>query len=909
MRIRKEYTTLGVLLALNGVGWASRLPTFQQPETHRSPDGAFELHLDPSDQYGTGPATYTMRGSGEVLWKRELPFTLSDAIITVEGNTIGYALSNMEDSDTTQSGNLILSYLSLNGDIIRTKRFPTAINNYKFSPFQPTVSRMFYTPEKKLGWFYLTNNQDYEENGVLITFDESQEKFNVPVPLTEYLYGKSGKLLDLVVIEGVPLLAIAWQEEPFIFDETHQWISILDSHGKELWRHPRTICDESQSRIYSRGPKLLTFIDKSLDTTFQLQESNNSWEVLKLSDVPAFEDIESENYFTYNSPEDASTKASLSASKPYRKFSLEIPNSPADAAFVNYNSTFDDQGNIYFISSPITNSITKDKSHTLIVNNKIEDIRKIPLNIPYYDNLFIVGWLDDDSLLLSAHKSNNGEMSEYPLSTQTTNLFQVNVITEKIIRLNDFLTDDAHVHSGLRTSKNGTILVRHTKIICPTACNSISLYNLKEECLWSMMEHEFSGTNKDYFHHITDACLLTDGTIAVLDDSPARVELISSDGTRKGAINLEESWGYKPNYLSNIHPGPDGTIVVTDYNGRYPTVHMDATGKVLHKYRKQGTLDPFGAFWVSDGFTLKQENEEGEVIHTIGYEPLDPLCGPISYVNIDQQGRIYLLPTRSGVPFVFDGSGKVLYRADISHDKFPISNPEPYHYKILIPGDGSLYYTLTEYVESSELPETTWTFLFDKSGERVSEQKRISGTSELDLIYRRPNFFNSNSPFLNNDRFWLQNQSGIILRDLNGQDLLKIYNTIDEKQVILLQSPIGHILVQNNSFTPYCTNINFSVYDSTGSLVSTLNPQTHLNWYLHQSAWDGQYFYVPLKDKIVVFNSQGEALTSVPVPSTEKTWKPFVTKTGSELWLFDGEREVVCYKIAELISPTITASE
>jgi hypothetical protein len=63
------------------------------PTTYRSPSGAAELLVDPSDARGAGPAAYELRLHGAIAWSGELPVTLRDAVVTDEGRVLGTALA------------------------------------------------------------------------------------------------------------------------------------------------------------------------------------------------------------------------------------------------------------------------------------------------------------------------------------------------------------------------------------------------------------------------------------------------------------------------------------------------------------------------------------------------------------------------------------------------------------------------------------------------------------------------------------------------------------------------------------------------------------------------------------------------------------------------------------------------
>jgi len=61
------------------------------PMTFVSGSGEYDLHVDPGDRSGKGPAQYVMRRGTEIAWEKELPFTLVNLVISEEGRVAGFA--------------------------------------------------------------------------------------------------------------------------------------------------------------------------------------------------------------------------------------------------------------------------------------------------------------------------------------------------------------------------------------------------------------------------------------------------------------------------------------------------------------------------------------------------------------------------------------------------------------------------------------------------------------------------------------------------------------------------------------------------------------------------------------------------------------------------------------------------
>src|SRR5688572_12487566 len=78
-----------LVLALVGVGWTVDLERAIYP----SPNGAWQLVVDPSERHGAGPGWYRLSAGDDTAWEGRLPFTLQDALVADSGDVHGYAFT------------------------------------------------------------------------------------------------------------------------------------------------------------------------------------------------------------------------------------------------------------------------------------------------------------------------------------------------------------------------------------------------------------------------------------------------------------------------------------------------------------------------------------------------------------------------------------------------------------------------------------------------------------------------------------------------------------------------------------------------------------------------------------------------------------------------------------------------
>lgn len=869
------------VLFFSGSLWAtSRMPTYLQPKTFQSSANDYELYIDPTNIFGAGAGNYTMRLAGGILWKQELPFTLVEAVVTNDGYAIGYAYTAGLESYGKIPDELVLCLVDPSGKVLVNQHFERTFPRFTSGTNHPWVSMMGYFEEGKSAWFFLRHNDLNREDGELIIIDQKEEAVRDPFMILGKMNEGEGHVWNLQQIQGAPLLLMTWQPEGGGYSYKNLHISVIDFAGKEHWRWAAVV--ESPKVLLSvPAPMQFCFPDQNEIVTMQITRSGEGWNVAEHSRT----EIPTPTPPT-NPPVTPSPLAHVPVVEvqPYRSFTLDRPTAPKESVTIGKQYLFDDLGNVF--------SFGEDENQKTVQlynkNGKLIAANSIPLAA--VNVVRGIDWIDQENLVLVAKPIGTTERAAPAF------IFQFNVITGELTQLGD------HTFWGLwrvDVSASGNILVKSYKSESINSGGQIRVFDRNGKLQLQLDENTFRENCGNC--HVKAACLLTDGRIAVLDDYPPRVEILDLEGKKQGTILLTEKWGYEPNYLSTVHAGPNGGVVVVDFNGRYPTVEMDSAGNVLHKYRKKGTIDSFGKFWVSDGYTLKQESEEGEVLAIIGSEPTDELSGPLAQFHVDQQGRLYAVPARSGIPYVFDENGKLLYRAEIPANS--IQNPETAMFNLLIPGEGSLRYSVIENVQSRDISQVTQKYEFDSNGKQVAHEEIVGGTSQEETLMRGINL-NPEAEMLNHGRIWTRNYNAVLLKNLDGEILKEVQRDVNNHWLVgprlELQSPDGGILVGNRMGGTTSNDKNFTSYSSEAEIIGGFRMPNPPGSTLRNAAWDGTHVYTFVENQLVVINEEGDYVTALTVPGTNKNWRPFVTMQGKELWLFDGKREVVCLRMEDI---------
>jgi len=240
---------LGLILAPAPAraGWIGDEDDIVNPWTTESPSGEYRLSVMPSEADGSGPATYTMKREGKVLWKTEHPFTLREGAVTDKGEVAGYAYSHGYFGIPPQGESSTLNAIILNPDgtirlnAARSRRQPL-VDSFTPLPNQPVV----------LGWLL-----DTDADRLVL---QTRESF--PSARTWFVHRFStGELVaqfdpwqaapnrgqfaletQVSLIPETPLVAVQWGALRGVPKGTDAVFDVLTLDGKLVWT--RRIADE-----------------------------------------------------------------------------------------------------------------------------------------------------------------------------------------------------------------------------------------------------------------------------------------------------------------------------------------------------------------------------------------------------------------------------------------------------------------------------------------------------------------------------------------------------------------------------------------------------------------------------------------------------------------------------------------
>ncbi|MCW3052058.1 MAG: hypothetical protein JWN14_1228, partial [Chthonomonadales bacterium] len=214
------------------------------PQTVMSASGEFTLHIDPSDPYGIGSASYRLKRKDRVVWEGMRPFTLWEAAVTNEGTVGGYAYSygptgsKRDRKNYRDFGDLETVILDPTGRIRmdqKTKRVGSRMMHRSPSPLATGVmmdgagDRLIVRVEdenanrnSETWWVYqLSTGREWKRFAPELQMERGA---------TDY------SLVTARAIAGTPLTLVHWlRSQAGASDRLGARFTLIDAQGKPVW--------------------------------------------------------------------------------------------------------------------------------------------------------------------------------------------------------------------------------------------------------------------------------------------------------------------------------------------------------------------------------------------------------------------------------------------------------------------------------------------------------------------------------------------------------------------------------------------------------------------------------------------------------------------------------------------------
>jgi hypothetical protein len=163
---------------------------------------------------------------------------------------------------------------------------------------------------------------------------------------------------------------------------------------------------------------------------------------------------------------------------------------------------------------------------------------------------------------------------------------------------------------------------------------------------------------------------------AALGESPRQLAVTSRNKIVLLCGESLQILGPDGGLIRTIHPSVHGGTIEATSDGGFLLFHDErvdgydeagervASWQPVYKdglrFRMMGGVQvaPDGRLWTSDGMALLRLNEAGIVDRTIGGREREWATGDIAALDVDADGKMYVLPREGGAVYVFDRSGR-----------------------------------------------------------------------------------------------------------------------------------------------------------------------------------------------------------------------------------------------------------
>lgn len=563
-------------------------PPLVQPATYTSPDGSWTLDVDPTARYGEGPGRYELKHSGKTAWSGSRPVTLHDAIVTDDGIAAGYAYS--DGVDGREDGTFHVVIFAPDGSTRLDESTRREGSRFMHTAPNPNASGLFLHAD--LGRF-VVRVLDPDVN-------RAQEEWWEYELSTGKLLSKArpaatqpkDEALRFVVaaraIRDTPLTLVQWWRPDFSSRGSTKLgtrFALLDPNRKPVWElvlptdYNVPTSEEAQDRlmqeIRSDGAVLSVAQARRFTLRFAAENVQATFEVARDTSSGAAErwNVREVERSAYKPP--IPTKAEAPAALALREIGvveLERGAGRASGPIRDVEAfAFTTKGTLRFIrreepkgsftcvdldaqGTPTRETRVRPFDHELSGRTESE-----------HEGRELWSALAGDSWLFS--------LSPYGPEARAR-AWRVDAASGAVAELADFECPSIDAVAPLR---EGGFAVLGTYRFKYTQTNALIGFDAQGKKQWEVT----SGQPTDALFSPEDMTVLTDGTLAVLENITNRIQLFEPTGKLRTSLDLEQLWKRKPRYPSDISADIDGSMLVHDFGGAPLLVRMKTSGEVL----------------------------------------------------------------------------------------------------------------------------------------------------------------------------------------------------------------------------------------------------------------------------------------------------------------------------------------
>jgi len=853
-------------------------PPILNPTTYTSPSGVYSLTVNPSDLHGRGSADYRFTMHGKLLWNNRMPYTFWEAGIADSGYIGGYSYSNgwrgfSKKGFMTGMGDFRVVILSPSGEVLKEHVIQREHSRFLDTPPSPLAKGLFIDTE---GARVLIRVADSDINKRIEQWWVYSLKNGMRLdPLEPQSFMATAKdqhlsIIDTATVASTPLVLVHWWKSDY--PRAGAVFTLVNESAKPVWTlsldndysvpSDEDKEDEIRRRIWEHGGILgvdtngifhLHSVKQGLRISYGVKKSpSGEWEVTKIAQSP------------YTWDNSGAKKESCPSLTPAKIGELVLSSS-GDGEKRKIGDLkgfdFDQRGDICatrFRRNSLPSLLLVSQSGELIYELALP-VDKLPENIKI------------------SNPANIGEKRfVVAVSDQAVNgiarWFIADFGERTVEKLTDTTCPSVEAVAGFPDGSFAALTTRHMKY---TSVNGLFFFDRTGRQLLSKEERGYSGfpddllSPKDITHYGINA-------IAVLDNIRHTIQIFDKKCVMQKSIDLQQAWGRKPSYPTDISADRDGGFIVYDFDAKHTLLRLDRNGKILTQSvprfqdkRAFSITDgvkwsPQGDLWTCDGESLLRLSTNSTVNLILGEKPLVSVLKAPDYWWVGPEDHIYVSDRRTKCLHIFNSLGKHLGQCkpkaeDLTEHSF-ISH-------VSASRNGHIFLTM-DLCSDRQL--------------HFNEKQNHLGWSgvKLDSVcqdwYFQPT----------NDLCWIVGYNDVFLvRGLKNVER-RISRRPDGRW---LEYPGGAAVAHDGSLAllarTQSREMSINIYDCAGKALSTFPvPDSTC---LASIAYDGSHVYIRQEANVMVYGPDGSLSGSFALKhaGASENWAgPFLASQGRELW-------------------------
>jgi len=835
------------------------------PKTYRSPSGECELFVDPSASSGAGSATYRFTSRGAVSWTGTRPWTLWDAAVTDDGLVAGYAYAKGHDGGLQDALTIVIV------DPTGTSRLEescarTGVAGHHGDP-RPMVKAFFVDPQGRRVFVHLSAETKEEEawwtydleTGAAVWKLHARSQMK-PEPALSWIQ-------TLRPLTSTPLILVQWRWMDFASHRYGAVFTLHDGDGHVRWRldwpDDYTRADEEEEQRVEREIRDQgAILDVQPHGRFALRQTKTEeridFQIGDLAEPTGELEVREIGRSPYEAPP-AEVPATLPRLELAHLGTIHLGEATAPPPIHDVMSFgIDGLGRLGAVcrSGGRDEFVLVDRAGARLGS---VELRRAPEGKSWTFRLACVGggrWV----------LTGTGDIFEQDAA------WWIDTSAWSVTPIEGFRSPTVESLAGTRDG--GFLVLGTTWYRGGYSTSDLVSYGPDGARRWALGGDQGNPGDPSTLFAPEAVCFTSDDRVVVLGNTQNVLKHFTSTGEFLREVSLTEAWGYEPNYPTSVRAGPAGDVVIEDFDGPKPVVHMGEDDRVLASFeprfgdgrkvpmRGDVQIDLDGRLWVSDGQSLLELNDSGTVARIVGAPPDATRLGRIAAIALGPGDRIHAADERTGAVHVFDARGALVH----------VCRPDPEDFDrpaslapLSVFEDGEVLYQSVR---------------FDAAGKRLGKREPM------------PHWYRGAG-----GRRWQRlRQGGLQLLEHDGTPLRTVERDSENRWIRGLDR-VATALDGSIAITTGQTDDSQHalVFSSTGEPTHALAlPPGVPGW--SNFAFDGQRFAFAfggrkLPGAILLLDLEGHAQRFDP-PRAIELWQPFFAGGGRELWLFDGDHSL-----------------